>query len=70
MWTMTPARPMPSKVFALVALCRKIRLASDDELRGLDRSSVAVATEALKGLRDEIDIVLARLALIADQSLH
>jgi hypothetical protein len=64
------ARPMPSKVFALVALCRKIRSASDDELRSLDRSSLVVAKEALKGLRDEIDIVLARLALIDDQSLH
>jgi hypothetical protein len=61
---------MPSKVFALVALCRKIQLASDEELRSLDEQSLVVATEALKGLREEIDIVLARLALIEERPLH
>lgn len=57
---------MPSNLLALIALCRRIRAASDEELRALDQTSVAVATEALVALRGEVDAVLRRLLRLND----
>jgi hypothetical protein len=61
---------MPSEIFELVALCRKVREASDDELRGLDRSSVAAVIEALEAMREQLDFVLARLESLDEESSH
>jgi hypothetical protein len=61
---------MPSEIFELVALCRKVREASDDELRSLDRSSVAAVIEALKAMREELDVVLSRLVRLNEGSPH
>jgi hypothetical protein len=52
---------MPSELFELVAVCRKIRQASEEALQALDRSSVAVVLEALRGLREELETVIERL---------
>jgi hypothetical protein len=59
---------MPSEIFELVALCRKVREASDDELQDLDRSSVAAVIEALKAMREQLDFVLARLSSLDEDS--
>lgn len=61
---------MPSNVVVLATLCRKIRAASDEDLRALDHSSVTVVREALVALRKEIDNVLQRLGSIDDPTLH
>lgn len=61
---------MPSNVVVLATLCRKIRAASDEDLRALDHSSVTIVKEALVALRKEIDNVLQRLAIVEDMTLH
>jgi hypothetical protein len=55
---------MVSDLFALIAVCRSIGSASDDELRNLDGASVLVVYQALTDIRAELESVIARLEAI------